>query len=237
MRTEGKIAILILLAAGVAAVIYFGGGKKPPIDVGPTSGVDKGPLIDPAATGTRKKSTGNLKRPLWTKKKVPTTRPTTRPTATQPVPNRPIRLPEIPVITIKPVPKPRVPEPTMYIVKPGDTLYDIAEMHYGRGDLYVIIKRANPQITDASRLSVGQKLTLPAKSQAVREFDEPALPGSVDRSSVRTYKVKAGESFYSIARDELGSAARWQELFELNKSLVDGDATQLKVGQTIFLPK
>jgi nucleoid-associated protein YgaU len=52
----------------------------------------------------------------------------------------------------------------------------------------------------------------------------------------RTYVVKAGDTFYDIAREVLGSASRWKELFELNRDLVHGDPKRLRAGQVLTLP-
>ncbi len=128
-------------------------------------------------------------------------------------------------------------EKTVYIVKPGDTLYDIAKKYYGRGELWTIIAKANPLI-NPDRLLVGQKLEIPSKVEAEDGYEsEASLPAGVDRSQVRAYRVKKGESFYTIARDELGDASRWREIFRLNKSAVKGDPRRLKAGQLIYLPK
>lgn len=59
----------------------------------------------------------------------------------------------------------------------------------------------------------------------------------VAAASGRTYRVKEGDTFYSIAKSALGSSARWKELFELNKQAVQGDPTRLRAGQTLTLPK
>jgi nucleoid-associated protein YgaU len=48
--------------------------------------------------------------------------------------------------------------------------------------------------------------------------------------------VKSGDSFYKIAKEQLGNAERWKELLDLNKTLVHGDPTQLQPGQTLVLP-
>ena len=53
----------------------------------------------------------------------------------------------------------------------------------------------------------------------------------------RTYVVRPGDSFYKIAERELGKASRWKELLAINKSLVDGDPTRLRVGQKVTLPE
>ena len=129
-------------------------------------------------------------------------------------------------------------EKIVYVVKPGDTLYDISEKYYGRGELWTIIAQANPLI-NPDKLLVGQKIIIPPKGQAENKYDAAALnlPDDVDVSELRAYKVKAGESFYTIARDELGKASRWREIFRINKKLVKGKPERLKAGQVIYLPK
>lgn len=59
----------------------------------------------------------------------------------------------------------------------------------------------------------------------------------VASASGRTYRVKEGDTFYSIAKSSLGSSSRWKELFELNKQAVQGDPTRLRAGQTLTLPR
>ena len=49
-----------------------------------------------------------------------------------------------------------------YEVKPGDTLWKIAKHHYGDGNLYAEIFKANQDIlTDPDKIKVGQKLRIP----------------------------------------------------------------------------
>lgn len=55
-------------------------------------------------------------------------------------------------------------------------------------------------------------------------------------AETRNYQVREGDSFYAIARDVLGDATRWQEVFELNRDAVKGDPKRLRIGQTIRLP-
>jgi len=56
----------------------------------------------------------------------------------------------------------------------------------------------------------------------------PVAPGAP-----RTYTVKAGDTLGEIARRELGSAKRWEEIQSLNGSL---DPKRLRAGMTIKLP-
>ena len=53
----------------------------------------------------------------------------------------------------------------------------------------------------------------------------------------RVYVVKDGDSFYKIAKQELGKGSRWEELFKLNKDVVNGNAQGLQPGMVIMLPK
>jgi len=94
----------------------------------------------------------------------------------------------------------------------------------------------------------GQGTDLPAAGMLLRIVPLPA-DGTADRprptasadtvtpSGQRTYRVKAGDSFYSIARDVLGDPKRWQELLELNRDAVGGDPTHLQIGQALVLPE
>jgi nucleoid-associated protein YgaU len=49
-----------------------------------------------------------------------------------------------------------------YEVKSGDTLWKIAKEHYGDGNLYTEIFKANQDVlTDPDKIKVGQKLRIP----------------------------------------------------------------------------
>ena len=43
---------------------------------------------------------------------------------------------------------------------------------------------------------------------------EPSVP------TYRVYTVVAGDSLYRIARNHLGTGARWSEIYELNRDLI-----------------
>jgi nucleoid-associated protein YgaU len=49
-----------------------------------------------------------------------------------------------------------------YEVQPGDTLWKIAKEHYGDGNLYTEIFKANQDtLSDPDKIKVGQKLRIP----------------------------------------------------------------------------
>lgn len=125
---------------------------------------------------------------------------------------------------------------TTYVVKRGDTLFGIAEKHYGRGPMWTQIARANPGLKP-SRLRVGQKLTIPARSKVVALYDGLTKATALRATKgTRPYKVAKGDSFYSIALEKLGAGDRWPELFKMNKARVGGSPRKLRAGQTILLP-
>ncbi|MBN1979349.1 MAG: LysM peptidoglycan-binding domain-containing protein [Anaerolineae bacterium] len=56
-----------------------------------------------------------------------------------------------------------------------------------------------------------------------------------EREEAKTYVVKAGDSLSKIAKEHLGDAARWPEIFELNKDQIK-DPNLIHVGQELRLP-
>lgn len=55
--------------------------------------------------------------------------------------------------------------------------------------------------------------------------------------AINSYVVKPGDTLKSIAKATLGSADRWQEIFDLNKAMLGDAATPLKAGTRVNLPK
>lgn len=64
-----------------------------------------------------------------------------------------------------------------------------------------------------------------------------AAPSALPVTGGGAYVVKAGDSLYRIARLELGSGARWQELYELNQAVIGANPRLIRPGQTLVLPK
>ncbi len=123
-------------------------------------------------------------------------------------------------------------------IQSGDTFSSLAEHYYGSAKFTRFLIENNPQITDPNRLRLGAIVRIPT-----RPTDSAQLGSTVRKSAAaktvdgrRTYVVKPGDSFYAIARDVLGDATRWKEVFELNRQSVRGDPTRLQVGQVLVLP-
>jgi nucleoid-associated protein YgaU len=125
-------------------------------------------------------------------------------------------------------------------VQPGDSFSSIAKSYYGSEQHARFLIASNPTIKDPRGLQIGAVIQippLPTTLPTTASAGSAGAPrGTESTVSGRTHLVRAGESFYAIARDVLHDASRWNELFDLNKDLVGGDARKLKVGQVLRLP-
>lgn len=125
-------------------------------------------------------------------------------------------------------------------VQPGDTFATLSQTYYGNVKYSKFLAESNPGVSDPGRLALGSTVKIPPLPSDIDARMASAAPAKAPPSTVagekRTYKVKSGDSFYRIAKEQLGNAERWKELMELNKSLVHGDPTALQPGQTLILP-
>ncbi len=129
-----------------------------------------------------------------------------------------------------------------YTVQTGDSLAILAEVYYGSQRFTDFLLRANPQISNENQLRVGMVISIPGlpdktRREILNSKAEKQTSPEEKGAGKSTYTVKAGDSFYRIAEQQLGSANRWKEILELNKSLVGGDPQRLRPGQVLVLPK
>ncbi len=149
--------------------------------------------------------------------------------------------------------QPRNAWPKRHEIFPGDTLSAISVQYYGSSRMVDAILNANPDISSPRSLKVGVAIALPdpgRPSAATAKGARPArqtakapaavAPGTARSPSAnasdRTHRVQAGDSFYSIARARLGSGARWEEIYRLNRGLVKDNPKALKPGMVLKLP-
>jgi nucleoid-associated protein YgaU len=85
-------------------------------------------------------------------------------------------------------------------------------------------ERARQEATDRPR----------ARAGAERFMQQDAAERARKREA-RTYVVQAGDSLSKIAKELLGDAARWPEIFELNKDQIK-DPNLIQVGQELRIP-
>lgn len=138
-----------------------------------------------------------------------------------------------------------------YVVRENDTLYAIAQKHYGSGALWVELGEYNTDVLpDDLRIRPGTKLRIPdksvltdsaknpPKSEADKPVATPTSPGPETKAAVtplktRNYVIAKGDTLDKISARLLGTSKRWREILTLNPGL---DPKKLKVGATIKLP-
>lgn len=122
-------------------------------------------------------------------------------------------------------------------VQPGESFSSISMSYYGSEKYARFLIASNPAIGDPRSLQIGAVIQIPSLPSSTTPARLAAVsPPAAAKGAAKTYRVRSGDSFYAIARDVLGDASRWNELFNLNKDLVGGDARKLKVGQVLRLP-
>ena len=128
----------------------------------------------------------------------------------------------------KPVAKPVTPVATTrkYTVKKGDILGRIAQKQLGSTRYVQAIRDLNKGLTD--KLTIGQVLILPASVKSGGSTAKAKATGAY-----RTYTISSGDTFERIARVELKSRSRFQEIQDLNPNV---SPTRLIPGRKIKLP-
>ena len=58
---------------------------------------------------------------------------------------------------------------------------------------------------------------------------------AANAAAPKTYTIQPGDSLSKIAKEQLGDASRWKEIFEANKDVIK-DPNLIRVGQEITLP-
>ena len=137
-----------------------------------------------------------------------------------------------PIEKVAAVPMPPLPAPTSprtWMVREGDTLAGIAESQLGSEARWSEIASLNGLDPDAW-LRIGQELMLPQKTAAAAP--EPTLPIPADAV---THVVQEGETLSDIAAAYLGSALRWDTIFEANRERLSSP-DRVRAGMTIVIP-
>lgn len=124
----------------------------------------------------------------------------------------------------------QAPKTVDHAVKPGESLWSIAEDHFGDGARYKEIAELNRDLLGAqpSFLEPGWVLKLPAPQVK----DAPA----------HQYGVQAGDTLSDIAQEQLGDADRWPEIYQASTGIAQPGGVQLTnpdvidVGWTLNIP-
>lgn len=78
-----------------------------------------------------------------------------------------------------------------------------------------------------------------AEAEKIRQRGEAmaaAMRQAVEAAKPKTYVVKPGDSLSKIAKELLGDAKRWPEIYELNKALIGDNPNLIHPGQELKLP-
>ena len=109
---------------------------------------------------------------------------------------------------------------TCVTVKPGDSLWKLAEQNLGQGLRWQDLLAINPNIRDPDHIKVGAQIFLPA-----------AISSTL---AATTMTVRNGDSLSKIARAHFGHASSWSCIARANPSITD--ANLIYAGQTLILP-
>jgi nucleoid-associated protein YgaU len=93
--------------------------------------------------------------------------------------------------------------------------------------------------TDKKADFSGVTSSVDTTAQKVEKADFSGVTSSVDTTAEKvgesSYTVKSGDSLSKIAKNELGDANAWKQIFEANRDVLD-DPDKIFPGQTLKLP-
>lgn len=126
-----------------------------------------------------------------------------------------------------------------YRVKPGDTLWSIAQEFYDDGHLHDELAAYNEgRIVPGGGLRIGATILIPGKGQLLLgEQPARATPRNEVPATTQpdTYTVQPGDTLSGISQRLLGTAKRWDEILSLNSEQLDAPE-DLRVGMELRLP-
>jgi nucleoid-associated protein YgaU len=123
----------------------------------------------------------------------------------------------------------------LHRIESGQTLAGICRHYYDDPALAGALADYNA-LHDPDRVAAGRTLRVPPRHALVH--GSPAAPAAAapqKPTTTGTYTVKPDETLSEIAQRVLGSARRWEELFELNRDRID-DPDAVRAGVVLRLP-
>jgi len=131
-----------------------------------------------------------------------------------------------PVVRVAP-PQPSAPAPVagqqklnVVTVRPGDSLWKLAEQNLGKGLRWRDLLAANPGIVDGNHIAAGSQIYVPATISPLR--------------TATKITVRKGDTLSKIAQTQLGHASLWACIAQAN--LAVHDANLIFEGQRLLLP-
>ena len=68
------------------------------------------------------------------------------------------------------------------------------------------------------------------------DFSDANLEKAPAETKAKTYTVDSGDNLSAIAKQELGDANRWREIYELNKETIGNNPDLIQPGMELKLP-
>jgi len=104
--------------------------------------------------------------------------------------------------------------PTVYTVKAGDNLWQIAQTIYGSGYNWVDIAREN-NLKNPNLVYAGQELKIPKVEPKTPKISHPTK--SLEPITGETYTVVKGDNLWQIALRAYGDGYQWVKIARENK--------------------
>ena len=143
------------------------------------------------------------------------------PPAVRGMPLHPLAVaPVAPVAPVNPTAPNGAAKLSVVIVKPGDSLWKIAQQNLGKGLRWRDLLSVNPAIVDANRIVAGSQIYLPAAASSARIATK--------------FTVKKGDTLTSIAQAQFGRASYWSCIAQANPAV--HDVNLIYEGQSLLLP-
>jgi len=128
-----------------------------------------------------------------------------------------------------------------YVVKKGDTLAEISRKFYNTSSRWRDVLKANKGLISSPKgLRPDMKLTIPSpeRVQVSSRSDKESVKQLVTRTSrsgSKVYKVKKGDTLYSIGKKFYDDASAWRRIREANSDIVD-EEDKITPGMKLILP-
>jgi nucleoid-associated protein YgaU len=150
-----------------------------------------------------------------------------------------VKLPQVKLTTNKKIPEVAKQEKpakktVTYKIKEGDTLWAIAEEHFGSGfnayDLALSNNLKNPDL-----IEIGQEIVIPSitPKQPTKGVIVEAKTEKVTLKEVN-YKVKEGDYLWKIALEAYGDGYQWSKIAKIN-NLINPDI--IYAGAVLIIPR
>lgn len=137
-----------------------------------------------------------------------------------------------------------------HVVKPGDSLYKLSRDYYGSTNNWIVIYNANiDKIGANNTLYAGKELIIPdvktvSKNEPeIKKVEKPyatlnahsSSSNNQNKISPKSYKVKKGDTLYSIAKSQYNDGTKWRNIYEANRAKIP-NINVIRAGETLVIP-